>query len=102
MLHSIKITPPPRPSPTKAAGKKCGLANCESGDDDAFVPRYDIQSVSYNFFGSDDFNALVLQETALKRPVTKSLPLPLRFQNLVVSLFLTQPCRCLFYLLLIG
>lgn len=94
MLHSIKITPPPRRSPTKAAGKKRAVANCESDDDDAFVPRYDIQSVSYNFFfRSDDFDALVLQETALKRPVTKSLPLPLRFQSLVVSLFLTMLCR---------
>jgi hypothetical protein len=44
LLCSV-ITPPPTPSPTKAAsGKKRtqALANCESDDDDVFVPRYDI------------------------------------------------------------
>jgi hypothetical protein len=42
-LNSIEITPPPTPSPTKAAGgKKRAIANCESDDDEAFVPRYDI------------------------------------------------------------
>ena len=42
---SLEITPPPTPSPVKAAGgKKCAIANNES-DDDNFVPRYDKLSV---------------------------------------------------------
>ena len=42
LLHSIEITPPPTPSPTKAGGKKRAIANSELDDDDVFVPRYDI------------------------------------------------------------
>jgi hypothetical protein len=39
--HSIEITPPPTPSPVKAAGgKKRAVAVCESDDEDVFVPRY--------------------------------------------------------------
>lgn len=43
LLSSTEITPPPTPSPTKAtSGKKRAITKCESDDDDAFVPRYDI------------------------------------------------------------
>ena len=42
-FYSIEITPPPTPSPVKAAGgKKHAMRDCESDDDDVFVPRYDI------------------------------------------------------------
>jgi hypothetical protein len=42
-FNSIEITPPPTPSPVKAAGgKKRAIANGESDEDDVFVPRYDI------------------------------------------------------------
>ena len=44
---SLEITPPPTPSPVKAAGKKCAIANNESDDDNVFVPRYDKLSVFY-------------------------------------------------------
>ena len=40
-FHSIEITPPPTPSPVKAAGgKKRAVALCESDEEDVFVPRY--------------------------------------------------------------
>ena len=97
LLHSIEITPPPTPSPTKATGrKKRAVTNRESDDDDAFVPRYDIiWSVSYIIIISFWWlYALVLQGTALKMPVTKSLPLPQRIQSLVVGLSLM--CNYLF------
>ena len=49
-LNSIEITPPPTPSPTKAAGgKKRAIANCDSDEEDAFVPRYDISYISIFF-----------------------------------------------------
>lgn len=49
-LNSIEITPPPTPSPTKAAGgKKRAIANCDSDDDDAFVPRYGISYIPIFF-----------------------------------------------------
>lgn len=45
-FYSIEITPPPTPSPVKAeGGKKCAMRDCESDDDDVFVPRYDIVSI---------------------------------------------------------
>ena len=45
---SLEITPPPTPSPVKAAGgKKRAIANDESEDDNVFVPRYDKLSVFY-------------------------------------------------------
>jgi hypothetical protein len=81
-LNSIEITPPPTPSPTKAAGgKKRAIANCDSDDDDAFVPRYGISYIPI-FFCSDGILTLVLHETVLKRPELKSLPLLQRFQSL--------------------
>jgi hypothetical protein len=49
-LNSIEITPPPTPSPTKAAGgKKRAIANCDSDEEDVFVPRYDISYISIFF-----------------------------------------------------
>lgn len=45
-FYSIEITPPPTPSPAKAtSGKKRAMRDCESDDDDVFVPRYDIASI---------------------------------------------------------
>jgi hypothetical protein len=56
LLHSIEITPPPTPTPVKGAGgKKRALANCESDDDDVFVPRCDIP-ISLLFVCSDNFH----------------------------------------------
>jgi len=37
---SQDITPPPTPSPVKAAGKKRAMAASVSDDEDGFVPRY--------------------------------------------------------------
>ena len=48
-------------------GKKRAVAICES-DDDVFVPRYDITFILL-ILNTDCFLTLVLQETALKRPV---------------------------------
>ena len=98
LLYSIEITPPPTPSPTKATGrKKRAITGGESDDDDAFVPRYDIiWSVSFLYYYYFILMTLqlVLQGRALKRPVTKSLPLPQRIQSLVVGLSLM--CNYLF------
>jgi hypothetical protein len=44
---SLEITPPPTPSPVKAAGKKHAIADNESDDDNVFVPRYDKLPVFY-------------------------------------------------------
>jgi hypothetical protein len=78
-IYSIEITPPPTPSPVKAAGgKKRAIAINNSDDDDVFVPRYDTPSFCYIqiIVLSDNFHTLVLQGTVLKRPVLKSHPLP--------------------------
>ena len=46
LFHSIEITPPPTPSPVKAAGggKKRAISSYESDDNNVFVPRYYLQS----------------------------------------------------------
>jgi len=45
-FHSVEITPPPTPSPVKAAGgKKRAIAielSDEEDDSDVFIPRYDM------------------------------------------------------------
>ena len=93
------MTPPPTPSPVKAAGgKKHAIGGCESDDDDVFVPRYDIVSVIIfqNIVCSDNFRLLVLPGTAQKRHVLKSLLLRQRFQSLfTVSLSLMEWCMYL-------
>ena len=50
-FRSIEITPPPTPSPVKAAGgKKRAVALCESDEEDVFVPRYSSFRVIYSSF----------------------------------------------------
>ena len=44
-LCSIEITPPPTPSPVKAAGGKKRVLAGGSDEEDVFVPRYDILSL---------------------------------------------------------
>ena len=69
------------------------IADCESEEDDVFMPRYVILSVSFvhNIVLTISTN-LVPQETVLKRPGLKSLLPPRRFQSRLVSLSLMQPC----------
>jgi hypothetical protein len=96
---SIEITPPPTPSPVKAAGgKKRAVAGCESDEEDVFVPRYDF--FLFRILFVKDFYTLVLPETALKRPVPKkSLLLLSGTQSLLVSLSLMLLCRYQFLFL---
>ena len=82
-----------------SGGKKRAIAVGDSDEDDVFVPRYGISLFSYCH--SDHVYALVLQGTALKKPVLKNLPL-LPVQRLLshrlVRPFLILLCRYLFYL----
>jgi len=95
-FYSIEVTPP-RTSPVKVSGgKKRAIGDCESDDEDIFVPRYDILSVC-NIVCSDKFFLLVLQGTAQKRHAPKSLLLLQRLPSLLgVSLSLIQRCMYLF------
>lgn len=72
-FFSMEITPPPTPSPVKAAGgRKRAMGDCESDDNDVFVPRYVMLYFKILFF-SDKFHLLVLPGTAQKRHALKSL-----------------------------
>ena len=93
-IHSIEITPPPTPSPVKAAGgKKRAVADCESDEEDVFVPRYGY--IIFNILFVKDFYILALPGTALRRPVPKRLILlP---QSPLANLSLMQRCTYLFF-----